>query len=90
MNSAVARPVTKELIVDIERILPGGFGLAHSEELTLFVPLTAPGDVVRVQIDRVQGKIAFAIVKEVIKGSKSALNHRAPTLVAVVVAIFNS
>ncbi|MBA3355175.1 MAG: class I SAM-dependent RNA methyltransferase [Pyrinomonadaceae bacterium] len=60
-------PVTVE--VEIERLLPGGVGLAHAEGLTLFVSLVAPGDIVRVQIDRLKGKVAFASVLEVIKPS---------------------
>ncbi len=55
--------------VEIERLLPGGVGLAHTEDLTLFVSLAAPGDVLRVRIDRVQGKIGFASVVEVLKPS---------------------
>jgi 23S rRNA (uracil1939-C5)-methyltransferase len=70
MNSAVGleQPLPT-LEVEIERLLPGGVGLAHAEGLTLFVSLAAPGDTVRVQIDRVRGKVAFASVLEVIKPS---------------------
>lgn len=57
------------LEVDIERLLPGGVGLAHAEGLTVFVSLAAPGDKLRVQIDRLRGKGAFASVLEVIKPS---------------------
>lgn len=57
------------LEVEIERLLPGGVGLAHTEGLTLFVSLAAPGDIVRVHIDRLRGKVAFASVLEVIKPS---------------------
>ena len=60
-------PVSVE--VTIERILPGGLGLAHAEGLTLFVALAAPGDVVRVRIDRVRGKVAFASIEEIIEPS---------------------
>ena len=38
--------------VEIERILPGGVGLAHAEGRTIFVSLAAPGDVVRVRVER--------------------------------------
>jgi len=55
--------------VTIERILPGGLGLAHAEGLTLFVALAAPGDVVRVRIDRIRGKVAFASIEEIVKPS---------------------
>ena len=55
--------------VTIERILPGGLGLAHWEGFTVFVALAAPGDVVRVRIDRERGKVAFASIVEIIKPS---------------------
>ena len=57
------------LDVTIERLLPGGVGLAHADGMTLFVSLAAPGDEVRVKIDRVQGKVAFASIHEIIKPS---------------------
>jgi 23S rRNA (uracil1939-C5)-methyltransferase len=70
MNSAVGleQPLPT-FEVEIERLLPGGVGLAHAEGLTLFVSLSAPGDVVRVQIDRLRGKVGFASILEVIKPS---------------------
>lgn len=55
--------------VTIERILPGGVGLAHAAGRTLFVALAAPGDIVRVRIDRLRGKLAFASIAEIIKAS---------------------
>lgn len=57
------------LEVKIERLLPGGVGLAHADGLTLFVSLAAPGDTVRVKIDRVSGKVAFASIVEVVEPS---------------------
>ena len=66
----------RSLIVEIERILPGGHGLAHAEDLTIFVPLTAPGDTVRIELNRVKGKLGFGTVKEVIK--PSAVRIEAP------------
>jgi len=59
----------KTLEVEIERLLPGGVGLAHAEGLTLFVSLAAPGDLVRVKVDRIQGKLGFASIEEIIKPS---------------------
>jgi 23S rRNA (uracil1939-C5)-methyltransferase len=59
----------RPLEVEIERLLPGGVGLAHAEGLTLFVSLAAPGDVARVSIDRVQGKLGFASIVEIVKPS---------------------
>ena len=53
----------------IERILPGGVGLAHAEGMTVFVYLAAPGDLVRVEVERTRGKVAFASIQEIIKPS---------------------
>lgn len=55
--------------VEIERLLPGGVGLAHAAGLTLFVSLAAPGDALRVKIDRVQGTVGFASIVEILKPS---------------------
>jgi 23S rRNA (uracil1939-C5)-methyltransferase len=64
--------------VTIERILPGGYGLAHAEGKTVFVSLAAPGDVVRVSIDRVRGNIAFASIIEIIKPSEVRVEPPCP------------
>jgi 23S rRNA (uracil1939-C5)-methyltransferase len=66
MSANMSEP-EETLEVEIERILPGGVGLAHAEGRTLFVSLAAPGDVVRVTIDQVRGKVAFASIKEIIR-----------------------
>jgi tRNA/tmRNA/rRNA uracil-C5-methylase (TrmA/RlmC/RlmD family) len=70
MNDRPApNPPAAAIEVTIERIVPGGFGLAHAEGLTLFVALAAPGDVVRVRIVRLQGKVGFAAIEQIIKPS---------------------
>ena len=53
----------------IERILPGGLGLAHADGKTVLVSLAAPGDEVRVQVEREQGNVLFASVVEVLRPS---------------------
>jgi 23S rRNA (uracil1939-C5)-methyltransferase len=55
--------------VTIERILPGGLGLAHADGQTVMVALAAPGDRLRVHIDRVKGTVAFASIEEIIEPS---------------------
>jgi 23S rRNA (uracil1939-C5)-methyltransferase len=57
------------LDVRVERILPGGIGLAHAEGQTLFVSLAAPGDLARVRVDSVRGRAAFASIVEVLEPS---------------------
>jgi len=53
--------------VTIERILPGGLGLAHADGRTVMVALAAPGDRVRVSIDREKGNVSFASIDEVLE-----------------------
>ena len=64
--------------VEIERLLPGGVGLAHTEGLTLFVSLAAPGDVLRVKVDRVQGTVGFASIIEILKPSPVRIEPPCP------------
>jgi len=61
--------MSADLLVDIERILPGGVGLAHAEGKTVFVALAAPGDRLRVTIDREQGNLLFCSIKEIVHPS---------------------
>jgi len=57
------------LEVEVERILPGGMGLAHANGKTLFVSLAAPGDRVRVRVEREQGNVLFAVIEEILAPS---------------------
>lgn len=57
------------LEVEIERILPGGYGLAHAEGKTVFVSLSAPGDRLRVRVERQQGNVLFASIEEILIAS---------------------
>jgi len=64
--------------VEIERILPGGMGLAHAEGKTVFVSLAAPGDRLRVQVEREQGKVLFAAIEEVLVPSPLRIEPPCP------------
>jgi len=64
--------------VTIERILPGGLGLAHAEGKTIMVALAAPGDHLRVQIDRVKGNVSFASIQEIITPSPNRVEPPCP------------
>ena len=64
--------------VEIERLVPGGAGLAHAHGRTLFVALAAPGDRVRVRIERVRGGVAFAAIAEIIKPSLARIEPPCP------------
>ncbi len=58
-----------QLELKIEKIVPGGYGLAFAENLTIFVSLAAPGDRLRIAIRELKKKIAFAEIGEVIEPS---------------------
>jgi 23S rRNA (uracil1939-C5)-methyltransferase len=64
--------------VTIERILPGGLGLAHAEGKTIMVALAAPGDRLRVRVDRVKGNVSFASIVEIIEPSKDRVESPCP------------
>ena len=66
------------LDVKVERILPGGVGLAHAEGQTLFVSLAAPGDLTRVRVDSIRGRAAFASIVEVLEPSPARTEPPCP------------
>ncbi|HEY2847349.1 MAG TPA: methyltransferase, partial [Pyrinomonadaceae bacterium] len=66
------------LDVRIEKIVPGGHGLAFADGLTLFVDLSAVGDRVRVRLREVKGKIAFAEIESVIEPAPSRVEPPCP------------
>ena len=78
LGVSLAEPEKKTLEVEIERLLPGGVGLAHAEGMTIFVSLAAPGDVLRIVIDRVQGKVGFASIVEILKPSPLRIEPPCP------------
>ncbi len=57
------------LTVKIERLVPDGYGLGFADGLTVFVPLTAAGDLVKAKIDRQKGTVAFATLVEILEPS---------------------
>ncbi len=64
--------------VTIERILPGGFGMAHADGHTIMVALAAPGDHVRIRVDRVKGDVSFASIEEIITPSPHRVEPPCP------------
>jgi len=59
----------EEIELTIERIVPQGLGIGFADGLTVFVPLAAAGDRLRVEITQRKKKIAFARVAEVLEPS---------------------
>ncbi|HEY0406785.1 MAG TPA: class I SAM-dependent RNA methyltransferase [Pyrinomonadaceae bacterium] len=62
----------------IERVLPGGAGLAHADGRTFLVALAAPGDRVRVVVERASGSMAFASITEIISPSPARITPPCP------------
>lgn len=70
--------VGDELEIKIERIVPRGFGIGFGKKLTVFVPLAAARDVVRVALNQVKGKLAFADIVEVLRPSPDRVTPPCP------------
>lgn len=66
------------LEVAVERIVPGGAGLTHAGGLTLFVPLAAPGDRLRVRVERVKGRVGFAALVEIVEAGPERVEPPCP------------
>ena len=64
--------------VTIERMLPGGRGIAHADGRTVMVALAAPGDRLRVRFDRVKGSVAFASIVEILAPSTQRIEPPCP------------
>ena len=64
--------------VEVERILPGGMGLAHAAGKTVLVSLAAPGDRVRVRVEREQGNVLFASIEEIVTPSSLRIEPPCP------------
>jgi len=65
----LANKIGDQLELTVERIVPNGFGIGFVEGLTVFTPLTAPGDRARVRLTQLKKRIAFAEVVEVLEPS---------------------
>jgi len=61
--------------VEVSKIVHGGFGLARLDGRVLFIPDSAPGDVVEVLVSEVKKSHAFATVTAVISPSPHRVDH---------------
>lgn len=61
--------IGRTLPLKVERIVPGGLGMAHAEDMTFFVALAAPGDKVEARIESVRDRVCFARILRVIEPS---------------------
>lgn len=63
----------------IDRIVGDGLGIGFDEDgLTVFVPRTAPGDLVRARVTRRQGKVLHAVIEDILEPSPMRIAPRVP------------
>ncbi|MBA2753900.1 MAG: class I SAM-dependent RNA methyltransferase [Chloroflexia bacterium] len=80
MTDKVLPGVGTEIEVTVERIVPGGAGLARHGGLVVLVERGAPGDVVRVRIDRTKGQAAFASIAAIVTPSPDRIPDAHPAI----------
>ena len=80
MAEKVLPSVGTEIEVTIERIVPGGAGLARHGGLVVLVDRAAPGDVARVRIDRTKGRTAFASIASLVTPSPDRIAEVHPEI----------
>ena len=66
------------LEVEIKKIVHGGYGLAFVEGLTIFVVLAVEGDRLRVRVNEIKGKIAFADIDAILTPSEHRIDPPCP------------
>jgi len=66
------------LEVQVEKIVPRGFGLAFAEKLTVFVPLSVSGDRLRVSIREIKKRAAFAEIVEILEPGEARTKPPCP------------
>ena len=64
--------------VDVKKIVPGGYGLAFAENLTVFVVLAVMGDKVQVRLNEIKGKTAFAEIEKIIEPGSQRIQPPCP------------
>lgn len=74
----IHEPTGELLEVEVERILPGGLGLAHLEGKTVLVALAAPGDRARVRVRQKKGRTLFASIEEILVPGRARVTPPCP------------
>jgi 23S rRNA (uracil1939-C5)-methyltransferase len=64
----------------VERIVPGGFGLGFGGGRTLFISRAAPGDWLRVRLDREHGRVAHASIVDILEPGPDRVPDAHPLL----------
>ncbi|MES3038604.1 MAG: TRAM domain-containing protein [Bdellovibrionota bacterium] len=67
-----------EVTLKIDKMAVGGYGLGRHENMVIFVPFTAPGDLVKIKLTDVKKNFAWAELKEIIEPSGSRVKPVCP------------
>jgi 23S rRNA (uracil1939-C5)-methyltransferase len=62
----------------IKKIVYGGLGLAHHEGRALFIPYTAPGDVVQFRVDSHKKQVLFGTAVRIVEPSPKRIEPECP------------
>ena len=57
------------MLVEIKKVVHGGYGLAFSDDKTVFIPYTAPGDKVEFSLVREKKHLAFGRLERIVEPS---------------------
>ncbi len=71
------KPVSKNTVT-IKKVIYGGFGLAHHEGETLFVPYTAPGDVIEFAVTSRKKKCLYGEILNIVEPSPARITPECP------------
>ena len=66
--------MNRSFLVEIEKMVYGGYGMGRVNGKIIFVPFTAPGDRVRVEVVRERKDFSEAVLKEIVQGSPGRVN----------------
>src|ERR671933_181548 len=72
------QPELADGTVSIERLAHGGYGVGYLDGLAVFVPRTAPGDVVDVGITESRRRYAFGEIRTIRKASPRRVSAPCP------------
>lgn len=72
----------ERLTLDIDKLVPGGEGLARHEGLAVFVPAGLPGDRLRARVISVKPGYARALIETVVQGGPTRVQPPCPVVEA--------
>ena len=66
------------MLAEIKKVVHGGYGFAFSDDKTVFIPYTAPGDRVEFSVVREKKHLVFGRVERIVEPSPLRREHECP------------